>query len=196
MCSSAMQASWLLHMPPHSHMAAQIISESCAVTLCSLGLTLDCCSCRCMPPAERTAMQRTLIVAGPSQLARHTIEEATESAERLAQRASTTFTGARVQERQQIQAARDTQEELDAHFISVSVVFVWCRSCLPSVRSESAPGHDSPGQMGQRQTYQATSSNGICCLLATWCTWALSWDLSGVWAVCCAGRWQRMGWEC
>jgi hypothetical protein len=103
-----------------------------------------------MPPSERTALQRTLIVAGPSQLARHTIEEATESAERLAQRASTTFTGARVQERQQIQAARDTQAELDAHFISVSVFLVYCTGLLdprlPCHMPSTTVGHSRPQQ--------------------------------------------------
>lgn len=72
-----------------------------------------------MPPADQTALQRSVVVCGPAQLSRHTVEEAVESAERLGQRASTDYYGARVQEQQQIQAARDTQLELDGHFVLV-----------------------------------------------------------------------------
>lgn len=75
-----------------------------------------------MPPSDVTSLQRMVIVAGPSQLARHSIEEAAEAAERLGQRAAATFHGARVQEQQQIQAARDTQMELEAHLILVGLV--------------------------------------------------------------------------
>jgi hypothetical protein len=84
-----------------------------------------------MPPADLTALQRSVIVCGPSQLWRHTVEEATESAERLGQRAAADYFGARVQEQQQIQAARDTQMELDAHFVLVSRYTL--HLCLPIV---------------------------------------------------------------
>lgn len=64
-------------------------------------------------------LQRPVIVLGPNHLARHSVEEAAESAERQGLRASTTYAGARVQEAQQIQAVRDTQLELDSHFVAV-----------------------------------------------------------------------------
>jgi hypothetical protein len=83
-----------------------------------------------MPPADLTALQRSVIVCGPNQLCRHTVEEATESAERLGQRAAVDYFGARVQEQQQIQAARDTQMELDAHFVLVSRIHL-LHLCLP-----------------------------------------------------------------
>ena len=86
-----------------------------------LGCAVLCCvrACSCMPPNDVPAVQRTVLVAGPAQLARHTVEEALESAERLAQRAGAAPHSARVQEAQQLQAARDTQMELDAHFVAV-----------------------------------------------------------------------------
>lgn len=73
-----------------------------------------------MPPSQVPPLQRPIIVAGPAQLGRHTVEEATEAAERLGQLAGADFYGARVVQQQQIQAARDTQMELDAHFVMVS----------------------------------------------------------------------------
>jgi hypothetical protein len=78
-----------------------------------------------MPPNDVMALQRSVIVVGPSQLSRHTVEEATEAAERLAQRAAAASHAARVQEQQQLQAARDTQMELDSHLVLVGVGGGW-----------------------------------------------------------------------
>lgn len=87
------------------------------------------CACcrpahRSMPPSQVPTLQRPVIVAGPAQLGRHTVEEATEAAERLGQLAGADYYGARVVQQQQIQAARDTQMELDAHFVMVRGVRV------------------------------------------------------------------------
>lgn len=96
-----------------------------------------------MPPSDVTSLQRMVIVAGPSQLARHSIEEAAEAAERLGQRAAATFHGARVQEQQQIQAARDTQMELEAHLILVGLVWLgWVGGWVSHTPREGGNGED------------------------------------------------------
>jgi hypothetical protein len=72
-----------------------------------------------MPPTQLRAEQRSLVVLGPAQLARHSIEEALESAERLAGRTSVTYHGAHVLQAQQAEAQWEAQRELDSHLVQV-----------------------------------------------------------------------------
>eukprot|EP00879_Flechtneria_rotunda_P024547 GHRR01026026.1.p1 GENE.GHRR01026026.1~~GHRR01026026.1.p1 ORF type:complete len:513 (+),score=189.73 GHRR01026026.1:217-1539(+) len=70
-----------------------------------------------MPPTEVGTLNRQVIVANPQHLARHTIEEAAEAAERQADRARQWYHAAHVVARQQLDSQFETQMEVDAHYI-------------------------------------------------------------------------------
>ncbi|WIA08499.1 hypothetical protein OEZ85_007934 [Tetradesmus obliquus] len=70
-----------------------------------------------MPPADVSVLSRQLIVAGPQHLARHTIEEAAEAAERCAARTGQSYIAARVLDKQQRDSHFEAQMELDGHFV-------------------------------------------------------------------------------
>lgn len=78
-----------------------------------------CCPCSDMGTADVPLLNRQIIVAGPQQLARPTIEEAAEAAERAASRMSQTYHGAHVLQKQQQESQFETQMELDAHYVQV-----------------------------------------------------------------------------
>jgi hypothetical protein len=84
-------------------------------------------SCSNMPPADVSVLSRQLIVAGPQHLARHTVEEAAEAAERCAARTGQSYIGSRVLDKQQRDSQFEAQMELDGHF--VQVCFVRCMRC-------------------------------------------------------------------
>eukprot|EP00882_Tetradesmus_deserticola_P019695 GHRQ01021223.1.p1 GENE.GHRQ01021223.1~~GHRQ01021223.1.p1 ORF type:complete len:393 (+),score=190.42 GHRQ01021223.1:66-1181(+) len=70
-----------------------------------------------MPPADVPLLARQLIVASPQHLARHTLEEAAEAAERCASRTGQSYIAANVLDKQQRDSHFEAQMELDAHFV-------------------------------------------------------------------------------
>jgi hypothetical protein len=74
-----------------------------------------------MPPADVPVLSRQVIVAGPQHLARHTLEEAAEAAERVATRTGQSYIGSRVLDKQQRDSQFEAQMELDGHFVQVGL---------------------------------------------------------------------------
>eukprot|EP00775_Hariotina_reticulata_P002565 gene2565-2867_t len=70
-----------------------------------------------MPPSTEELTSRTVIVMQPQLLARSSVEEATEAAQRAAARASQVYHAAPVQSKQQLEAMFMTHSELDAYMI-------------------------------------------------------------------------------
>lgn len=96
-----------------------LLSLSVAAALC---YACSAATCRSnMPPADVSVLSRQLIVAGPQHLARHTIEEAAEAAERCAARTGQSYIAARVLDKQQRDSHFEAQMELDGHFVQVGV---------------------------------------------------------------------------
>jgi hypothetical protein len=76
-------------------------------------------TCSSMPPTEVSVLFRQLIVAAPQHLARHTLEEAAEAAERCAARTGQSYIAAHVLDKQQRDSQFEAQMELDGHFVQV-----------------------------------------------------------------------------
>ncbi len=72
-----------------------------------------------MPAAPAPLACREVIVIPPQHLARHTVEEAAEAAERAAGRTRVAYHAAPVLEKQQIDSHYETQMEVDAHYVQV-----------------------------------------------------------------------------
>lgn len=75
--------------------------------------------CSDMTPTNVAALSRSITVLGPAHLARHSVEEAVESAERTAARARVNYAAAPVLERHQLNSQYESQMELEAHYIEV-----------------------------------------------------------------------------
>lgn len=75
--------------------------------------------CRDMAPTDVAALNRSITVLGPHHLARHTVEEAVESAERMAARQRVSYAAVPVVERHQLDSQYESQMELEAHYIEV-----------------------------------------------------------------------------
>lgn len=74
-----------------------------------------------MPPAEVDPLSRSVTVMAPHHLARHTVEEAIESAERQALRTRVGYASAHVVDKHQLDSQYETQMELEAHYVEVRV---------------------------------------------------------------------------
>lgn len=72
-----------------------------------------------MEPADVAALSRSITVMSPQHLARHTVEEAIESAERAAARSRISYAAAPVVEKHQLDSQYESQMELEAHYIEV-----------------------------------------------------------------------------